>query len=106
MQRDLVVEMSDPLEILRARSANHAVDFVILSQKKLGQIGAVLACNPGDKCAASHAVLVESGGGRVDSKEWLVIGVKPRAISLNGQQSAFSICHSSLILHPSAFRLC
>ena len=43
-----MVQMLDPLEILGARTADHAVDFVILPQQKFRQVGSILAGDSGD----------------------------------------------------------
>ena len=45
----VAVEMIDPLRIKRARPPDQSVDFVVLLQKQLGKVGAILARDAGHK---------------------------------------------------------
>jgi hypothetical protein len=46
----VVVEVIDPIRIERTAPANHAMNFIALFEKLLGQIGAVLSRDTGDEC--------------------------------------------------------
>ena len=49
MQLDFVAQMLNPLEVLRAGSANHPAHLIALGQKQLGQVTSVLTCDSGNK---------------------------------------------------------
>ena len=49
-QLDAIADVLEPLEILGARTAHHAVDAVALGQQQVRQMGAVLSRDAGDKC--------------------------------------------------------
>ena len=57
VEGDPVVQTFDPLEVLRAGAADHAVDLVALLQQKLGQIGPVLPGDAGNQRLAGHESL-------------------------------------------------
>jgi hypothetical protein len=50
----LHVEMLDARRVERGRAADEAMDFVALTEEKLGEVGAVLAGDTGDECALFH----------------------------------------------------
>ena len=54
VQRDSAVQPLDPLAAFGAGAADHAVDFVALSEQELGQIGAVLPGDAGNQYLACH----------------------------------------------------
>ena len=47
----IVVEVVDPFGIERTCTADDAVDFIPLFEKEFGEIGTILACDPGDDCS-------------------------------------------------------
>ena len=51
---DIVLQMTDALEIQRGTSANHANDVVTLVEEQFGEIGAVLASDSSDECSFGH----------------------------------------------------
>ena len=55
---DPVVQTCDPLEVLGAGTADHAVDFVALLEQELGQVGTVLPGDAGDQGFAGHERLL------------------------------------------------
>jgi hypothetical protein len=54
VQRDPIAQVLDALELLGRGAAHHAVDLVALLEQQIGEIGAVLARDPGDQ-RAPHA---------------------------------------------------
>jgi len=46
----VAVEVVDTRAVDRARPPDDAVDFVVFGEKELGEVGAVLAGDAGDKC--------------------------------------------------------
>ena len=51
----VLVEVVDPRRVERRRAADQAVHLVALAEQQLGQVGAVLAGDPGDQCALHNS---------------------------------------------------
>ena len=57
-KREPVLDAGDAFEVDRARAPHHADDLVPLLEQQFGQVGAVLARDPGDERAFGHHHLV------------------------------------------------
>src|SRR5208283_2596653 len=53
MEGDPVAKVLDAVELLRGGATHHAVHLIALVEQQFGQIGAILACYPGDECGAT-----------------------------------------------------
>jgi hypothetical protein len=53
VQDPVVADVFEPLEGLGGGAAHHAVDLVALLEQEVGQVGTVLAGDPGDEGALS-----------------------------------------------------
>lgn len=54
---EVVLEVTDPLEVQGGTASNHSDDVVTLGQKELGQVGAVLSSDSCDECSFAHCVI-------------------------------------------------
>ena len=57
MQLDLVAQVADAFEVLRAGPAHHAMDLVTAFQQKLGQVRSILPRDAGNECSLRHATV-------------------------------------------------
>ena len=87
MQRDPLAQVLDALELLRRGAADHAVHLIALLQQQLGQVGAVLAGDPGDQ-RARHAAACSRL--RSHSTVWAMPSRTPMRAFQPSSRSAFS----------------
>ena len=57
VQLDLVPQMADSFEVLRAGPADHSMNLVAAFEQKLGQVRSVLPRDAGDECSLRHAMI-------------------------------------------------